>query len=211
MFSQCRLINSWYVIQNTSRIHGFLINFAFSSRHRDRACSQTATALRVIASVILSRAIYRSFSPRLGLVPEKLNQPARIFLARERLSSPERQVAARARREGESRARVRLLVTPLKRVSLCLITHSGLRQAERQPWLRPSSPSRLVSSTDFPAKIDRPTTVSLFDSPSLLAERFLGLGLGGVCSIEGCVFNAGLIGKQKLESFIHRFLRRRQS
>lgn len=85
MFSQCRLINSWYAIQNTSRIHGFLINFAFSSRHRDRACSQTATALRVTASVILSRAVYRSFGPRLTIswTGSRESEPTGAHLPRE--------------------------------------------------------------------------------------------------------------------------------
>lgn len=157
MFSQCRLINSWYVIQNTSRIHGSLINFAFSSRHRDRACSQTAIVLRVIASVILSRAIYRSFSPRLSWTGSREAEPTGAHHPREGTLVLAGATSCGACKTRRRVARACLLVTPLKRVSLCLITHSGLRQAERQPWLRPSSPSRLVSSTDFPAKIDRPT------------------------------------------------------
>jgi len=111
---------------------------------------QPISALQQPWSPRTAPAVYRSvrFGPSLGWIGsrEAERQPARIF-ARKRLSSLERQVAARATcktREGESR--VRLLVTPLKRVSLCLIIHSGLRQAERQPWLCPSSSSRRVSS-----------------------------------------------------------------
>lgn len=88
-----------------------------------------------------------------------------------------------------SRARARLLVTPLKRVSLCLITHSGLRQAERQPWLRPSSSSRLLSSRLVSSRLLtflRKSTERRLRFPA--SSRLLGLGR----SRDFFFFSAGL-------------------
>lgn len=80
-----------------------------------------------------------------------------------RLSSAERQVGAcKTRRRGEARASERVCLWRPWRESAFVLSHTLRLTPSRASAL--TSPlffvaSRLVSSTDFPAKIDRPTTV----------------------------------------------------
>lgn len=191
------------VIRDTWRIHGFPYHFAVFSetprpsvqRNCDRSSRFTTASVilaRLFAALLVSELIGWTGSREAKLTGAHLPREGTLVLAGA--------TSWRVQDAKASRARARLLVTPLKRVSLCLIRHSGLRQAERQPWLRPSSSRRvssrlvlsrlvsscLVSSTDFPAKIDR-TTASI---PLFLSSPWLR-------AIEGFFFQCGILGQRE--------------